>query len=89
LEGRQNALDLLKKPPIPKQTPQFQKVKEAKPIKQEINTFLYGNKPGSTATDNLQTLKEDLRKKSQVKSNLQKSKSRGSQLPQAALSKQP
>ena len=68
---------MLKKPPIPKQSPPKQKHNEK--LSKTVTSFLYGNKgridtiqPNSE--DNLQTLKNDLRKQSEVRSNLQKSK---------------
>ena len=73
MEARENALNLLKKPPVPKQKGK------------EIQSFLYGK---GNENDNLQTLKEDLRKNTQTIANLQKAKF-GQPLPKASLAKQP
>ena len=81
---------MLKKPPVPKQSPPKQKQNEK--FSKTVTSFLYGNK-GKKETiqpnneENLQTLKYDLRKQSEVRSNLQKSKNHFGQVPKTALAK--
>lgn len=60
LEARDNALAMIKKPPLPKQSPP--KVKsQANQANKTISSFLYGGKTKDVAPvgnhDNLQTLK--------------------------------
>lgn len=74
MEARENAMNLLKKPPVPKQK------------NKEIQSFLYGK---GNENDNLQTLKEDLRKNTQNITSLQKAKFAQPNLPKAAFAKQP
>lgn len=62
IADREKALDLLKKPPVPKQNAVEGRDKKS---------FLYGKQP--PPDDNLKTLKQDLRKKNETKKSLKKS----------------
>lgn len=81
---------MLKKPPVPKPSPP--KHEKHEKLSKTVTSFLYGNKnkkevPQPNNEDNLQTLKYDLRKQSEVRSNLQKSKNNFGQIPKTALAK--
>ena len=85
LESKQNGLDLLKKPPVPKNIPTTVKMVKNTNNKQQINSFLYGNKANnqvqSSNPDYLMALKQEVRKKNEIKNNLQKTKHNFNKLP--------
>lgn len=78
---REAVVQAMKKPAVPRQVDNFVREEGRKPA-----SFLYGN--GKNAADHIQTLKEGLRKQSEVARQLTQSKNKVKMVPKAALAKQ-